>query len=101
MGVAVSSVVYFENGKGFDDTPEVTNIYEENGYAVFEFNAFGQISNKAYLEIGSAGEGYVELSNGDQDVMLSIVQQNENEIILSIGYHLPGTQLYITIVPTE
>ena len=101
LGVAVSSVVYFENGKGFDDTPEVTNIYEENGYAVFEFNAFGQTSNKAYLEIGSAGEGYVELSNGDQDAVLSIVQQNENEIILCIGYHLPGTQLYITIVPTE
>ena len=101
LGIAVTSVTYFENGKGFDDTPEVTNIYEENGYAVFEFNAFGRTSNKAYLEIGSDGVGYVELSDGDQDAVLSIVEQNENQIVLCIGYHLPGTQLYITIVPAE
>lgn len=101
LGVEVAKIEYFENGKGFDDIPEVTNIYEENGYAVFEFNAFGLTSNKAYLSIGSDGEGYVELSSGDTDVVLTIVEQREDELIISIGYHLPGTQLYITIVPTE
>lgn len=101
LGVEVAKIEYFENGKGFDDIPEVTNIYEENGCAVFEFNAFGLTSNKAYLSIGSDGEGYVELSSGDSDVVLTIVEQREDELIISIGYHLPGTQLYITIVPTE
>ena len=101
LGVAVSSVEYFENGKGFGDTPEVTNMYEENGYAVFEFNAFEQVGNKLYLAINSDGEGYVELANGDQDVVISIVQQKADELIINLGYHLPGTQLYITLVPAE
>ena len=101
LGVAVSRVEYFENGKGFEDTPRVTNMYEENGYAVFEFDAFDRVGNKLYLAIGSDGEGYVELADGGPEVVMSIIQKQADELIINVGYHLPGTQLYITLVPAE
>lgn len=103
LGIVVTNVEYFENGKGFTDIPEVTNIYSEGNYAIFEFNAFDQIGNKLYLEIGSSGTGYIELASGDtQTAVMNIVGQTDNGgLIISVGYALPGTQLYITVNPAE
>ena len=70
-------------------------------YAVFEFDAFDRVGNKLYLAIGSDGEGYVELADGDPEVVMSIIQKQADELIINVGYHLPGTQLYITLVPAE
>lgn len=101
LGIAVKDIVYFENGKGFDDTPEVTSMYEEGQYVVFEFNAFGQVKNKLYLCLGD-GQGYVELGDGDrQTAVVSLESNSDEEAVLNIGYALPGTQLHITIVPTK
>lgn len=101
LGIAVKNIAYFENGKGFDDTPEVTAMYEEGQYIVFEFNAFGQVKNKLYLCLGD-GQGYVELGDGDrQTAVVSLESNSDEEAVLNIGYALPGTQLHITIVPTK
>ena len=104
LGITVSEVSYFENGKGFEDTPKVTSIYqleEDNPYVVFEFDAFGQVGNKLYLCLGD-GQGYVELGDGDrQTAVVSLESNSDNEAIINIGYALPGTQLHITIVPAE
>ena len=100
LGIEVAKIDYFENGKGFEDTPEVTNIYVEGNYTIFEFNAFNQIGNKLYIETNSEGSGYVELADGDTTrAVMSVFSQRMDEVVIDIGYALPGTHLHITIIP--
>ena len=99
LGIAVSNIVYYENGKGYTDTPQATNIYVEGNYTVIEFDAFERVGNKLYILNNGEAEGYVELDDGDTTTAVwSVVSNTETEIVISIGYALPGTQVYMTIV---
>lgn len=99
VGIAVSSMTYFENGKGYTDTPQAGAIYVEGDYIVIEFDAFERVGNKLYILNNGETEGYVELDNGDTTTAVwSVVSNTETEVVISIGYALPGTQVYMTIV---
>ena len=99
-GIQVTDFYYYENGKEFSDTPRVTNIYIEGDYTVIEFDAFERLGNKLYILNNGEAEGYVELDNGNTSIAnWSIVSNSETEVVISIGYALPGTQVYMTVVP--
>ena len=60
------------------------------------------IGNKLYILNNGEAEGYVELDDGDiTTAVWSVISNTETEVVISVGYALPGTQLYLTIVPVQ